>query len=131
MSEKLRRGRSYGRFPWLIFVPLLLFTPGVGVQQLPAAERLTVAHSALNLLTMPLWLAKERGFFLRRGLEAETIYIPSGTMAVQALLSGDIRVAMVAGSPVAHANLQGAPVKIIAGNTNFYPLAFFSAPEIR
>ncbi len=30
-----------------------------------ALERLKVAHSALNLLTTPLWLAKERGFYLR------------------------------------------------------------------
>jgi NitT/TauT family transport system substrate-binding protein len=52
-------------------------------------------------------------------------------MALQALLSGDIKVAMAAGSPVVNANLQGAPIRIIAGNANFYPLAFFSAPEIK
>ena len=95
------------------------------------SERVTIAQSALNVLTTPLWLAKEKGFFLKHGLDVEIIYIPSGTMAVQSLLSGDIRTAMVAGSPVVNADLQGAPVKIIAGNTNFYPLSFFSTPEIK
>jgi len=130
MIGKLRRRRSYWISVFLVFLPLLLLTLGVGVRLLPAAERLTSAHSALNILTVPLWLAKEKGFFLKHGLEVENIYIPSGTMAVQALLSGDIKVALAAGSSVVNANLQGAPIKIIAGNANFYPLAFFSAPAV-
>jgi NitT/TauT family transport system substrate-binding protein len=96
-----------------------------------AAERLTVATSALNMFTTPVWVAQDRGLFHKFGLEAETIYIPSGTMGVQALLSGDIKVAMVAGSPVVNANLQGAPIRIFVGVANFYPLAFFSGPEIK
>jgi NitT/TauT family transport system substrate-binding protein len=104
---------------------------GIGGQPLWAAERLTIATSALNMLTTPLWLAKDKGLFLKYGLDTETIYIPSGTMALQALLSGDIKIAMAAGSPVVNANLQGGPIRIIAGNANFYPLAFFSSPEIR
>jgi len=131
MIGKLRRRRSYWISVFLVFLPLLLLTLGVGVRLLPAAERLTSAHSALNILTVPLWLAKEKGFFLKHGLEVESIYIPSGTLAVQALLSGDIRIALVAGSPVVNANLRGAPVRIIAGNTNFYPSAFFSTPDIK
>ncbi len=95
-----------------------------------AGERLTIAGSALNMLTTPLWVAKDRGFFAKYGLDVDTIYIPSGTMAVQALLSGDLKLAMVAGSPIVNANLQGAPVRLIAGTVNFYPLAFFSSPEI-
>ena len=129
-DSKARYRRVYVRFLRLIFLPLLL-TLGSGSHVLAAAERLAVATSALNMLTTPLWVAQDRGLFHKYGIEVETIYIPSGTMAIQALLSGDIKVAMAAGSPVVNANLQGAPIRIIAGNTNFYPLAFFSAPEIR
>ena len=128
---KLRRREGCRSFFLPIIFGLALFALGVSAPPLLAAERLAVAHSAINFLTMPIWLAKEKGFFLKYGLEVESIYIPSGTMGVQALLSGDIKVAMVAGSPVVNANLQGAPIKIIAGNANFYPLAFFSTPEIR
>jgi NitT/TauT family transport system substrate-binding protein len=117
------------RFVRFIFLSLLLTLASRG-HVFAAAERLTIAGSALNMLTTPLWVAKDRGFFARYGLDADTVYIPSGTMAVQALLSGDIKMAMVAGSPVVNANLQGAPVRLIAGTVNFYPLAFFSAPEI-
>ena len=110
----------------VLFLPLLL----LGLEAYASAERLTVATSALNMLTTPLWVAHDRGLFQKYGIEVDTIYIPSGTMAIQALLSGDIKIAMAAGSPVVNANLQGAPVRIIAGTVNFYPLAFFSSPEI-
>ena len=129
-NGKLRRKRGCPRSFWFIFLSLQVIF-AIGGRPLWALERLTIATSALNMLTTPLWLAKDKGFFLKYGLDAETIYIPSGTMALQALLSGDIKVAMAAGSPVVNANLQGAPIRIIAGNANFYPLAFFSSPEIR
>jgi NitT/TauT family transport system substrate-binding protein len=128
-NAKHRHRRIYVRFLRLIFLPLLL-TLATGSHASAAPERLKIATSALNMYTTPLWVAKDKGLFLKYGLDAETIYIPSGTMALQALLSGDIKVVMAAGSPVVNANLQGAPVRIIAGNVNFYPLAFFSSPEI-
>lgn len=124
-----RRRRHSLKFPLVFFFPLLLLL-GFNAHAPAAAERLTIATSALNMLTTPLWVAHDRGLFHKYGIEVETIYIPSGTMAIQALLSGDIRVVMAAGSPVVNANLQGAPVRIIAGTVNFYPLAFFSSPEI-
>ncbi len=131
MNCEIRRGQVYRSSLLLkVFVVLLLTLEAI-FQPLSAAERHTVAHSALNILTTPIWLAKEKSFFLKHGLEIETIYIPSGTLAVQALLSGDISIAMIAGSAVVNAALGGAPIKMIAGNTNFYPLAFFSTPEIK
>lgn len=109
---------------------LVVSLKGGVLHPLLAAERFTIALAAQNLLTTPVWLAKEKGFFLKHGLEVESVYIPSGTVAVQALLGGDIKAVLAAGSAVVNANLRGAPIKIIAGNTNYYPNDFFSTPEI-
>lgn len=109
-----------------VFLAILAASPPFA----SALERLKVAHSALNLLTTPLWLAKERGFYLRHGLEVETIYIPSGTLGIQSLLSGDIKIAVADGSSVVNARLRGAPVTIILGAVNYYPNAFFTTPDI-
>jgi ABC-type nitrate/sulfonate/bicarbonate transport system substrate-binding protein len=54
-----------------------------------AAEKLTVVNSALNMLTVPLWVAKEKGYFHKYGLDVDTIYIPSGTLGMQAMLAGE------------------------------------------
>jgi ABC-type nitrate/sulfonate/bicarbonate transport system substrate-binding protein len=120
-----RRGRGL-----LLSLIFLLGLPA-GNPSLLAADKLLVVHSALNLITSPLWVAKERGFFLKHGLDAETIYIPSGTMGMQALLGGETKILVADGSSALNARLRGAPVKIFLGMVNFYPNPFFSTPEIK
>src|SRR6266481_1056079 len=96
-----------------------------------AAEPLLVVNSALNMLTVPLWVAKEKGYFHKYGLDVNTIYIPSGTMGMQALLAGETKILAADGSSVVNARLRGAPVKIFIGMVNFYPNPFFSTPDIK
>jgi sulfonate transport system substrate-binding protein len=96
-----------------------------------AAERLLVVNSALNMLTVPLWVAKENGYFHKYGLDVDTIYIPSGTMGMQAMLAGETKILAADGGSVVNARLHGAPVKIFIGMVNFYPNPFFSTPEIK
>jgi len=96
-----------------------------------AADTLLVVNSALNMLTAPLWVAEERGYFHKYGLDVDTIYIPSGTLGMQALLSGETKILAADGSSVVNARLRGAPVKIFIGMVNFYPNPFFSSPEIK
>ena len=98
---------------------------------LSAAENLLVINSALNMLTVPLWVAKENGYFHKYGLDVDTIYIPSGTMGMQALLAGETKILAADGSSVVNARLRGAPVKIFIGMVNFYPNPFFSTPDIK
>jgi NitT/TauT family transport system substrate-binding protein len=121
----LRRGSLYSL--------LLLFLLNMAWPDEPvlAAEKLLVVHSALNMFTAPLWMAREKGYFARHGLDIETIYIPSGTMGMQALLGGETKVLAADGSSVVNARLRGAPVKIFLGMVNFYPNPFFSTPEIK
>src|SRR5262245_10998692 len=102
-----------------------------GTPPLWAAERLLVVNSALNMLTVPLWIAKEEGYFHKYGIDVDTIYIPSGTMGMQALLAGETKILAADGSSVVNARLRGAPVKIFIGMVNFYPNPFFSTPDIK
>ena len=101
------------------------------VKPLWAIEKLLIVHSALNMFTAPLWMAKEKGYFRKYGLDVETIYIPSGTLGMQALLGGETKILAADGSSVVNARLRGAPVKIVLGMVNFYPNPFFSTPEIK
>lgn len=111
----------------LIAFMLLLGRPARSV----AAEPLLVVNSALNMLTAPLWVAKEKGYFHKYGLDVDTIYIPSGTLGMQALLAGETKILAADGSSVVNSRLRGAPVKIFIGMVNFYPNPFFSSPDIK
>lgn len=123
------RSRRRRIIPYIILIVLMLFlgpTP-----RSFAAEPLLVVNSALNMLTVPLWVAKEKGYFHKYGLDVDTIYIPSGTMGMQALLAGETKILAADGSSVVNARLRGAPVKIFIGMVNFYPNPFFSTPDIK
>ena len=129
---KVRRGAQSQRrqtISSIVLIALILFlwrTP-----RLLAAEKLVVVNSALNMLTVPLWVAKEKGYFHKYGLDVDTIYIPSGTMGMQAMLAGETKIVAADGSSVVNARLRGAAVKIFIGMVNFYPNPFFSTPEIK
>lgn len=119
--------RPLPRFLLVLFALSLPIHPRFAL----AADKLLVVHSALNVITSPLWVAKDRGFFLKHGLDCETIYIPSGTLGMQALLGGETKILVADGSSVLNARLRGAPVKIFLGMVNYYPNPFFSTPEIK
>lgn len=123
--------RLVGDFPLALLFSFVFFALGAGAYSVSAAERFTVANSGLNIYGAVLWLGQDKGFFRKYGLDVEIIYIPSGTQAMQALLSGDVKAAIAAGSAATSAKLRGAPVKIIAGVANYYPLSFFSTPDIK
>src|SRR3954468_5124284 len=76
--------------------PLLGILLALGLPLFPsaasAAEKLLIVHSALNLLTSPLWMAKDKGYFTKYGLDVETVYIPSGTLGMQSLLGGETKI---------------------------------------
>ena len=124
------------RRPWrparYLLLPLIfLLGSPLSAASLFGADKLLVVHSALNVITSPLWVAKEKGSFLKYGLDVETIYIPSGTLGMQALLGGEAKILVGDGSSVVNARLRGAPVKIFMGLVNYYPNPFFSTPEIK
>ncbi|HEX9273408.1 MAG TPA: hypothetical protein VGA01_14485, partial [Candidatus Binatia bacterium] len=76
------------------------------VSELSAADRLRISYSAVNATQAFLWVAQEKGFFTKYGLEGELLYINSGTMNIAALVGGSVQVA--GGGPVSiEARLRG------------------------
>jgi ABC-type nitrate/sulfonate/bicarbonate transport system substrate-binding protein len=108
-----------------------LLTSSLFARSLLAADREVVVHSALNMLTAPLWVAKEKGYFHKYGLDIDLIYIPSGTLGMQALLGGETKILAADGSSVINSRLRGAPAKIFIGMVNFYPNPFYSTQDIK
>ena len=81
-------------------------------------QKLKVGYSSISANATPLWVAHEKGFFRKYGLEIEANLIESDTTSVQNLIAGDISFASVAGPAVIQSNLRGAGVVIIAGLIN-------------
>jgi NitT/TauT family transport system substrate-binding protein len=111
-------------------ISCLLMSP-LSVRSLLATDKVLVVYSALNMFTAPVWVAKEKGFFHKYGLDLDTIYIPSGTLGMQALLGGETKILAADGSSVINSRLRGAPAKIFLGMVNFYPNPFYSTQDIK
>ena len=114
--------------------PLAVTAPGPAI----AAEggtpqslkKITIGYSSISPASSSAWFAYEGGFFRKYGLDAQLIFIESGSRMVQTLISGDVVAAQVAGAPVIQSNLQGSGVVIIAGLLNTMDYKFVVARDI-
>src|SRR2546428_1341695 len=101
------------------FGPLVI-SLSLTIPALAGAEKLTLAHVAINPSQGMLWVAKDSGILARYGFTADIVLIPGTPRTVQALIARDLDYA-VAGSPaVLRARMQGADDGMLAG-LNSYP----------
>ena len=63
---------------------------------------------------MPYWVAQDKGFFRKYGIDTEIIYVRSGSNQVAALITGNAQFANLGGAPVIAAAPRAAGLKFIA-----------------
>jgi NitT/TauT family transport system substrate-binding protein len=87
-------------------------------------ERLEVIYSSIGGSGIPLWIAQEKGFFERNGLDTRLIYIGGGRIVAQSFAAGQVKIAIMAGPALVSANLAGLSLRMVAGlvNTSTYSL---------
>jgi ABC-type nitrate/sulfonate/bicarbonate transport system substrate-binding protein len=79
----------------------------------------------------PLYLGQDVGIFKKQNLSLEMIFIPGGSLSLQALIGKSLDLLMTGGPPVVNAYLQGAKIKIIGGVINLLPYTFVAIGGIR
>jgi len=81
--------------------------------------------------TAPIFLGQDAGIFRKHNLNLEMIFIPGGSLSLQALIGRSLELLLTGGPPVVNAYLQRAKIKIIAGTVNLLPYTFVTAASIR
>lgn len=84
-------------------------------------EKLKLSHSALEGSNAVWYVAQERGFYKKNGLDVELLFIPSTTTSVSSLVAGDVQVANASGGGVASAVVAGADLLMVACYLNSLP----------
>ena len=119
------RVRVFG-FACIAVLTLLCGGAATAAEKAPAPplEKIRIAYSSISGNQVPAWVAYEKGFFQKNGLDVELVFIEAGSRSVNALLAGDVAMAQMAGPSVIQSRLQGQDVVIIAGflNTMDYQL---------
>src|ERR687891_221062 len=83
-----------------------------------AATKLVSAYAAISGLFGGQWMAQETGAFARHGLDSSLVYISSSTKIAQAMVSGEVPIAVMGGEAVVNSVLGGADLVFVAGVIN-------------
>ena len=116
----------YLRFVFLCFVALQI--PDGKVLQ---AQTLKVPYVSLSPTAGPLWIAYEAGFFKKNNLGAELLYIPGGSVIIQSIMSGDVKVANMAPPSAIGAWAKGADLVLIASGVDQLLETVVTGPAIK
>lgn len=114
----------------MFILVLLCFAFPIIVHAGTATQKIKLAYAVIGPDMAGLWMAKESGSFEKYGLTADLVYISSGGVAVQAMLGGDLDMALGASNAVVSAIVNGAPLIAVAANTNRAGMTLWVQPEI-
>lgn len=110
-----------------ILALVALFLPSM---ELRAQQKIKAAYASISPNFAGLWVAKEIGAFEKYGLVADLVYIASGSVTVQAMMGGDVHLAIGASNAVVSAILRGAPLVAVGSVANRPGMVLWVQPEI-
>ena len=93
------------------------------------ARKVTIAVPVLDVTQSALFVARDRGFFQKEGLEVDLILMRGG-VANQALIAGNVEFTTVPTAGL-QAALQGAPLKVVLSTFHKPMFWLYSRPQIR
>ncbi len=93
-------------------------------------EKLRTGGGSASATQMALWFAKEGGYYEKNGFNVEVISIPGSSLALQAMLSGELPVIQAGGAGPIQTALAGADTVIIATIAKRFSWWIFSQPNI-
>ena len=95
-----------------------------------AQSKIYVGLSTLNSRVTPLWIAQERGFFAKNGLEVLLVLTRVSQPAIAALLAGEMQMVYGGSTAAVGAVSSGADLKVIAALTNRLTYDLVARPGI-
>jgi len=110
-----------------VFVTLIA---AVATAQDKKLDKIRVGGGSTSATQMSMWLAKEGNFYEKHGLSVEAISIPGSSLALQAMLAGELPIIQLGGAASIQANLSGADTVIIATIVKKFLFWIYSRPEI-
>jgi NitT/TauT family transport system substrate-binding protein len=109
----------------LFIAAVLLFT----LPQVSLAQKLLLAHVAINPGQSMFHVAKDSGILAKYGFSADVVLIPGTPRTIQALIAGDLDY-VVAGAPASlRARAQGADVTILSTLSSYSSQRVFVRPD--
>jgi NitT/TauT family transport system substrate-binding protein len=98
----------------IVLFSLTLIANPINAFSAAAPSRLVIGYASTTPRLMPLWMARDQGFFAKYGIESEPVLLRSGATLVTGMASGDIQIGRTAGAAVLAAVAAGHEIKMLA-----------------
>ncbi|HWH78152.1 MAG TPA: ABC transporter substrate-binding protein [Candidatus Binatus sp.] len=95
-----------------------------------AETKVIVGLSTLNSRVTPLWIAQEKGFFAKNGVEALLVLTRLSQPAIAGLLAGELQMVYGGANAALGAASNGAELKLIAAMSNRLTYELIARPGI-
>jgi ABC-type nitrate/sulfonate/bicarbonate transport system substrate-binding protein len=96
----------------------LLLLIGAAAQ---AQERVAVSYSSVEAPNANWYIAQDRKLYQKYGVDAESIFIPSSSTVINAIIGGSVKVGNGTGGAIASAAVAGASLVAVASFINTLP----------
>ena len=93
-------------------------------------ERIRVGGGSASAAQMSIWFAAEGGYYEKHGLNVEVISIPGSSLALQAMLSGELPIIQAGGAGPIQAAMSGTDTVIVATIAKKFNWWIYAQPNI-
>ncbi|HUK41641.1 MAG TPA: ABC transporter substrate-binding protein, partial [Candidatus Acidoferrales bacterium] len=114
-----------------VLVLSLAFLSTIVSAQERRVDKFRIGGGSASATQMGMWLAKEGGYYEKNGLSIEAISIPGSSLALQAMLAGDLPIIQLGGAASIQANFAGADTVIIATIVHKFLFWIFARPDLQ
>jgi NitT/TauT family transport system substrate-binding protein len=114
-----------------ILTVLVSLTCVVTVSNLAAQEKLTVSYSSVDAPSANWYIAQEKGFYKKYGMDVESIFIPASSTNVAVLVAGQIKFGNGTGGVIASAAVSGANLVAVSCFVNTLPYELIVQESIK
>ena len=87
--------------------------------------------TSASLAHLPVWVAKDAGFFAKRGLNVEPVQIRGGALITLGIMSGQLQFSGAGAESVVAARIEGAAIVLLACPSNLEQIYLITRPEIK
>jgi NitT/TauT family transport system substrate-binding protein len=116
-------------FKWiLLFASFTILAPNAN---LSAQEKLTVSYSSVDAPSANWYIAQEKGFYKKYGMDVESVFIPASSTNVAVLVAGQIKFGNGTGGVIASAAVSGANLVAVACFMNTLPYELIVQDSIK
>ena len=96
-----------------------------------SATKLTIGHSTINPRIAPLWIAQEKGFFQKYGIDATLVFVRNTPLMIAAMKAGTIPIAYGGGSGILGASVTESDLRVLATFTGKMTNNVVARPAIK